>query len=500
MDSDDGTKRLPKLKIEALTATPSLLTDLYQLTMVAGYFMEGKADQRANFDWFFRKIPFGGGFCVAAGLDDLIEYILNLRFEDAHIRALERLGIFSKETLQYFEKFRFTGDLFAVPEGTAVFPYETLVRVTAHLPEAQLLETTLLNIMNYQTLVATKAARVCLAAEGDPVIEFGLRRAQGPNGAVSGARAAFIGGCESTSNVLAGLLFDIPARGTHAHSWVESFPSELEAFRAYGRSFPDACVLLVDTYDTLKSGIPHAIQVGKELEKSGHRFMGIRLDSGDLAYLSKRSREMLDKAGLKHARIVASNELDEWIIESLKKQGAKIDIWGVGTRLVTGWDHPALGGVYKLTAVEENGRMTPKIKVSGDPGKITYPGRNKVMRILNHDMTMQGDVVLYEEESADNSRPITVFHPVYPHVSKTYPTPFDLEELMVPVFLNGELVYERPTLKEIQANTFRNLGRLEPEYKRLTNPHIYKVSLSGALNDMKNHLLMMHTQRSPHGD
>lgn len=470
----------------------TLLTDLYQLTMVAGYFREGKGKQKANFDWLFRTLPFGGGFCVLAGLDQLIDYVLNLRFEDSHIRGLESLGIFSKETLREFERFRFTGDLYAIPEGTVIFPYETLIRVTAPLPEAQLLETTLLNIMNYQTLIATKAARVCLAAEGDPVIEFGMRRAQGPDGAISAARAAFVGGCESTSNVEAGLLFNIPVRGTHAHSWIESFPDELEAFRAYARSFPDSCILLVDTYDTLKTGVPNAIRVGKELEKAGHRFVGIRLDSGDLAYLSKKAREMLDKAGLKHAKIVASSELDEWIIESLKKQGAKIDIWGVGTRLVTCWDHPALGGVYKLTAVEENGQMTPKIKVSGDPEKVTNPGRNKVMRIFNDDMMMQGDILLREDEEVDGTQPLTACHPMYPHVSKIYKPPFEREELLVPVFLNGELAYERPGLKAIQANTLRNLERLEPEYKRLTNPHIYKVSLSEKLNRVKDRLLMMH--------
>jgi len=469
----------------------TLLTDLYQLTMVAGYFQEGKAKQRANFDWFFRTFPFGGGFCVVAGLDQLIDYILKLRFEDVHLRALERLGVFSRGTLRNFESFRFTGDLYAVPEGTVVFPRETLIRVTAPLPEAQILESTLLNIMNYQTLTATKAARVCLAAEGDPVIEFGMRRAQGPDGAMSAARAAFIGGCEATSNVEAGLQFNIPVRGTHAHSWVESFSDELEAFRAYGRSFPDSCVLLVDTYDTLKTGVPNSIQAGRELEKAGHRFLGIRLDSGDLAYLSKKAREMLDKADLKHAKIVASSELDEWIIESLKKQGAKIDIWGVGTRLVTCWDHPALGGVYKLTAVEENGEMMPRIKVSGDPEKITNPGRNKVVRIFNHDMMMQGDILLREDETVEGSQPVTACHTMYPHIRKAYSPPFEPEELLIPIFVNGELVYERPSLEEIQANTFRNLGRLEPEYKRLTNPHIYKVSLSEKLNRVKERLLMM---------
>jgi len=470
----------------------TLLTDLYQLTMVAGYFEEGKAKQKANFDWFFRTLPFGGGFCVVAGLDQLIDYILNLRFDDTHIKGLESLGIFSKETLREFQKFHFRGDVYAVPEGTVVFPQETLIRVTAALPEAQILESTLLNIMNYQTLMATKAARVCLVAEGDPVIEFGMRRAQGPDGAMSAARAAFIGGCEGTSNVQAGLRFNIPVRGTHAHSWVESFPDELEAFRAYARSFPDSCILLVDTYDTLQNGIPNAIQVGKELEKAGHRFLGVRLDSGDLAYLSKKARVMLDKASLKHAKIVASSELDEWIIESLKKQGAKIDIWGVGTRLVTCWDHPALGGVYKLTAAEENGQVVPKIKVSGDPEKMTNPGRNKVVRIYNQEMMMQGDILLREDETVDGSHPVKACHPMYPHICKTYNPPFEPQELLVPIFVNGELVYERPSLEEIQVNTFRNLEKLEPEYKRLTNPHIYKVSLSEKLNRVKERLLVMH--------
>jgi nicotinate phosphoribosyltransferase len=471
----------------------TLLTDLYQLTMVAGYFQEGKANQMANFDWFFRTLPFGSGFCVMAGLEQLIDYVLNLRFDDDDLRALDGLGLFSTEILRKFENFRFTGDLHAIPEGTIVFPHETLIRVTAPLPEAQILETTLLNIMNYQTLIATKAARVCLAAEGDPVIEFGMRRAQGPNGAMSAARAAFIGGCESTSNVLAGLEFGIPVRGTHAHSWVESFPDELEAFRAYGRSFPDSCIFLVDTYDTLKSGVPNAIRAAREVEKGGHRFLGIRLDSGDLAYLSKKAREMLDVADLKYAKIVASSELDEWIIESLKKQGARIDIWGVGTRLVTCWDHPALGGVYKLTAVEEDGRMVPKIKVSGDPEKMTNPGRNKVVRIFNHDMVMQGDILLREDEIVDGSQPLTGCHPMYPHICKRYDPPFEPKDLLVPIFVKGDLVYERPNLREIQTNTFWNLERLEPEYKRLTNPHIYKVSLSEKLNRVKERLVTAHS-------
>jgi len=362
----------------------ALQTDLYQLTMVGGYVLEGKKDQWANFDYFFRSIPDEGGYCVLAGLEDIIDYIRQLQFAQEDLSYLEGLGIFSKEVLAYLKNFKFTGDLWAIPEGTVVFPHEPLIRVTAPLPEAQLIESAVLNVMNFQTLIATKAARICWAANGDPVIDFGLRRAQGPDGALMASRAAYIGGVDGTSNVLAGRLYGIPVRGTQAHSWVESFPHELDAFRAYAEVYPDSCLLLADTYDTIRSGVPHAIQVGQELREKGHELWGIRLDSGDLAYLSKEARRMLDEAGFPDASIVASSDLDEWIIESLKRQGARVDVWGVGTRLVTSFSCPALGGVYKLTAMDDGGEhMTPKIKRSDNPEKITNPGPKKVGRMYD---------------------------------------------------------------------------------------------------------------------
>ena len=344
----------------------TLLTDRYELTMVGGYLQSGKENQKANFDYFFRKIPDEGGYCIAAGLEQVIDYIKNIHFTSEDLAYLKGLGVFPDQVFRYLRKFRFTGDLYAVPEGTVIFPHEPIIRVTAPLPEAQFIESALLNIMNFQTLIATKASRVCAAAEGDPVIEFGLRRAHGPDAAIYAARAAFIGGAQGTSNILAGKLFDIPVRGTVAHSWVESFPSELEAFRAYCRIYPKDCLLLVDTYDTLKSGIPNAIKVGKELRDQGKgELKGIRLDSGDLAYLSKEARKMLDREGFEGVKIFASSDLDEWIIESIKKQGGRIDTWGVGTKLVTAYSTPALGGVYKLTAIEENGRMSPEDQALG---------------------------------------------------------------------------------------------------------------------------------------
>ncbi len=468
----------------------ALLTDLYQLTMVGGYVLEGKGTQWANFDYFFRRIPDDGGYCVFAGLADFIDYVEKLRFSQEDLRYLEELGLFPKEVLDYFASFRFTGDIHAVPEGTVVFPHEPLIRVTAPLPEAQLIETTLLNVINFQTLIATKAARVCWAADGDPVIDFGLRRAHGPNGGLMASRAAYIGGVEATSNVLAGRLYGIPVRGTHAHSWVESFPHELDAFRAYARIYPHSCVLLADTYDTLRSGVPHAIQVGRELRQRGFDLAGIRLDSGDLTYLSKEARKRLDEAGFPQAKIVASSDLDEWLVESLKGQGARIDVWGVGTRLVTSYSCPALGGVYKLTALDENGqRMVPKIKRSDNPEKIINPGLKKLVRVFDPKGQMRGDVLFLEEERLPRGRDFRAYHPMYPHVSKIYPRHFRLEELLVPVFQRGKRVYESPSLQEIRENTLENLKRLDPAYKRFQNPHTYHVSLSPRLFRVKQKLL-----------
>jgi nicotinate phosphoribosyltransferase len=466
------------------------LTDLYQLTMVGGYVLEGKGNQWANFDFFFRKIPDEGGYCVFAGLEDLIHYLQKVRFSAEDLSFLEGLGVFRREVIEYLENFRFTGDVWAVPEGTVVFPHEPLIRVTAPLPEAQLIESTLLNVINFQTLIATKAARVCFAANGAPVIDFGLRRAHGPNGGLMASRAAYIGGVDATSNVLPGRLYGIPVRGTHAHSWVESFPSELESFRAYARIYPDACLLLVDTYDTLRSGIPHAIQVGQELRDRGYELKGIRLDSGDLAYLSREARRMLDEGGFPEAVIAASSDLDEWIIESLRRQGARIDIWGVGTRLVTSFSCPALGGVYKLTALNEDGeRMLPKIKRSDNPEKVTNPGLKKLVRMYGPGGQMRGDVLFLEEERLPSEKAFRAHHPVFPHVFKTYPEFFSMQELMVPIFQKGKLIYEGPSLPEIRQNALRGLDQLDPAYKRFRYPHGYHVSLSPKLFRVKQRLL-----------
>ncbi|MGD2270380.1 MAG: nicotinate phosphoribosyltransferase [Desulfobacterales bacterium] len=468
----------------------ALLTDLYQLTMVGGYVQEGKTHQWANFDYFFRTIPDNGGYCILAGLADMIEYIQTLRFNQEDLSFLEGLNIFSEDFLTYLANFKFSGNLQAIPEGTVVFPHEPLIRVTAPLPEAQLIETTLLNIMNYQTLIATKAARVKWAAQGDIVIDFGLRRAHGPDGALMASRAAYIGGVEGTSNVLAGRLYGIPVRGTHAHSWVESFPTELDAFRAYAKVYPDACLLLADTYDTLKSGVPNAIQVGHELRKKGHELQGIRLDSGDLSYLSKQARSMLDAANLPNAAIVASSDLDEWLVQSLKRQGAKIDIWGVGTRLLTSFSCPALGGVYKLTALDEDGeQMVPKIKRSDNPEKITNPGIKKVVRMYDQQGHMRGDVLFLDEEEIPRKRSFRAHHPIFPHVHKTYPKNFDMQDLMMPVFQNGKLVYDCPEVHELRNHSRQNLEKLDPAFKRFHNPHTYHVSLSPHLFRIKQRLL-----------
>ena len=468
----------------------ALLTDLYELTMVGGYVEAGKQHQTANFDYFFRKVPDNGGYCVFAGLGDLVEYIKKLRFDETDLAYLEGLRIFPKSFMDYIEHFRFRGDLWSVPEGTVVFPHEPLIRVTAPLPEAQLIETALLNVVNFQTLIATKGARLRWAAQGDPVIDFGLRRAHGPEGAVMASRAAYIGGVDSTSNVLAGSLYDIPVKGTHAHSWIESFPDELKAFRSYAEIYPDACLLLVDTYDTLHSGVPNAIRVGLELREKGHELVGIRLDSGDLAYLSREARRMLDEAGLKHAAIVASSDLDEWIVESLKAQGACIDIWGVGTRLVTSFSEPALGGVYKLTALDEGDeKMIPKIKRSDNPEKITNPGLKKVVRIFDAEGKMRGDVLFLDEEKIPEKSSFKAFHPVLPHVYKTYPGDFEKKELLRPIFRRGVPVEESPPLPLIRERALQNLEQLDAAYKRFKNPHGYHVSLSEQLHQVKERLL-----------
>jgi nicotinate phosphoribosyltransferase len=465
----------------------TLLTDLYELTMLAGYFELGKTKEKATFDLFFRKIPSQGGYCIAAGLEEVIKYVRNLHFSEGDIAYLKSLGIFSKDFLSYLKDFRFRGELYALPEGSLVFPSEPLIRVRASLPEAQYLETALLNLIGYPTLVATKANRIYLAAQGREVVEFGARRAQGPKGALMGARAAVIGGCSSTSNVLAGRKYGIPVKGTMAHSWVQSFDSELEAFFGYARAFPRSTLLLVDTYETLE-GLKKAIRVGLELKKQGLPFLGIRLDSGDIKRLSIEARRLLDEAGLKEAKIVASNELDEWIVKDLISQGAKVDIFGVGTHLITSKDSPSLGVVYKLVALEREGKIFPKIKISSNPEKITNPGIKKIIRVTGENGKLTGDILALEEESL--SSPAETFDQLFPHQKRILKGSF--EEVLQPIFLEGQLVYRSPPLMKIRERALNQVDLLEDEYKRLLNPEYYWVGLSKKLSNLKQRLLTEH--------
>ncbi|MEG2574942.1 MAG: nicotinate phosphoribosyltransferase, partial [Christensenella sp.] len=406
-----------------------MMTDLYQLTMMYGYFKAGRYKDEAVYDLFFRRQGDETNYAVCAGLEQVIDLINNLRFEDEDVEYLRSLNLFDEEFLSLLREFHFTGEIYAVPEGTVVFPMEPLVRVRAPISEAQLVETALLNIVNHQTLIATKASRVVYAAQGNSVLEFGLRRAQGPDAGIYGARAAIVGGCASTSNVLTAQMFGATAAGTHAHSWVMSFPDELTAFRAYANTFPTGCMLLVDTYDTLKSGIPNAITVFRELREKGYEAVGVRLDSGDLAYLSKRARKMLDDAGFPNARVFASSDLDEYTIADLKQQGAAIDVWGVGTRLITGYDHPALGGVYKLSAVTEKGQVVSKLKVSENVWKITNPGVKKIVRICSKEDNMAiADLIMLEWEQIDTTKPLTIFDPIETWKKMTI-TDYEIKEL-----------------------------------------------------------------------
>ena len=462
----------------------TLLTDLYELTMMNGYFNEGYKDQIAVFDIFFRQHDLIT-YSLAAGLEQAIDYVENLRFGKEEIEYLKGLNLFSEEFLKYLSDFKFTGDIYAVPEGTMVFPGEPILTVKAPVIQAQLIETALLNIINHQTLIASKAAKICYAAKGDSVMEFGLRRAQGPDAGIYGTRASIIGGCGSTSNVLAGQMFDIKVAGTHAHSWVMNFPSELEAFRAYARLYPDATLLLCDTYDTLRSGIPNAIKVFDELKAAGHKPLGIRLDSGDLAYLSKKAKEMLVKAGYPDAVICASGDLDEYSITSLKNQGAAISLWGVGTKMITGDRLPALGGVYKLAAVEENGKLIPKIKLSDNAVKITNPGFKNIYRIYDGQTgKAEADLIHLRGEKIDTDKPLTIFHPVDTWKKTTFEN-YNIRELSVPVILGGKTVYKFPTLKEVAKYAKSEMDSFWDEYLRIDNPHIFKVDLSKELYDLK---------------
>ena len=465
----------------------TMLTDLYQLTMMYGYFKEGMQNNTGIFDLFFRPKE-DVEYAVMAGTESVVNYINAIHFSEEDIAYLRSLKLFDESFLTYLSTFRFTGELYAMPEGTVVFPYEPLVRVRAPIMEAQLIETAILTFVNHQTLIATKASRICYSAQGDSVLEFGLRRAQGPDAAIYGARAAIIGGCNATSNVLTGQMFDIPVSGTHAHSWVQSFPDEVSAFRAYARVFPDSALLLVDTYDTLRSGVPNAITVFKELRAAGHEPVGIRLDSGDLAYLSKKARIMLDEAGFPKAKIAASSDLDEYLIRDLKTQGACISVWGVGTRLITSESNPALGGVYKMSGEIVDGKMVPKIKISDNPEKVTNPGYKKVFRLYDKDNMAIADLISLEHETIDCSKPLRIFDPIQTYKRMTL-TNFTARELLVPIFIDGKQVYQCPDIHEIAAYAKKELASMWDEYKRLLMPHTYKVDLSDALYDLKQKLL-----------
>ena len=468
----------------------TLLTDLYQLTMMNGYLKENRKEEVAVFDVFFRQNGMIT-YSVACGLEQAIDYILNLRFGKEEIDYLKSLGIFSSEFLNYLENFKFTGDVYAVPEGTVVFPGEPIFTVKAPIMQAQLIETAVLNIINFQTLIATKAAKIRYAAKNDIVMEFGLRRAQAPDAGIYGARAAVIGGCDSTSNVLAGKMFDIPVSGTHAHSWVMNFKDEYTAFKAYADVYPENALLLVDTYDTINQGIPNAIKVFNELTEKGYKPKGIRLDSGDLAYLSKKARKMLDDAGYKDTIICASGDLDEYSINSLKNQGAKIDSWGVGTRLITSADMPALGGVYKLAAVySDDGTIIPKIKLSENTEKITNPGFKNIYRVYGKDSKKaEADCIyLRIEQKIDESKPLTLTHPTERWKSITFDN-YIIKSLHEDIIKGGKLVYKFPKLSEIKKFAKDDLESFWDEYKRLDKPHVYKVDLSDELYKLKNAML-----------
>ena len=475
------------------TQNLTLLTDLYELTMMQGY-LKNPVQETVIFDVFYRNNPCGNGFAIAAGLDQMIDYIKNLRFEKDDLDYLRSLEIFDDEFLAYLADFHFSGDIYAIPEGTVVFPREPLVKVIAPIMEAQLVETAILNIINHQSLIATKAARVVNAARGDGIMEFGLRRAQGPDAGTYGARAAVIGGCIGTSNVLTGKMFDVPVLGTHAHSWIMSFPDEYTAFKTYAELYPGACTLLVDTYDTLKSGVPNAIRVFKEMQEAGKlsgRY-GIRLDSGDLAYLSKEARKMLDAAGFEDAVIAASSDLDEYLIDSLKSQGAAITSWGVGTNLITSKDCPAFGGVYKLAAVKTgDGEFVPKIKLSENTEKITNPGNKTVYRIYEKtNGKLKADLISLVDDVFDESKDLVIFDPQATW-KKTHLKggTYTMKELMVKVFDKGECIYQSPSVMEIREFCKKEQETLWDETRRLVNPHEVYVDLSDRLYAMKTKLL-----------
>ncbi|MCA9446007.1 MAG: nicotinate phosphoribosyltransferase [Candidatus Omnitrophica bacterium] len=467
-----------------------LLTDLYELTMMAGYFKEGMGDRQACFEYFFRSLPPETGFAVAAGLDSFLDYLSNLRFTKEDIDHLRSVGLFEESFLDFLRDFRPTCTVSAIPEGTLVFPNEPIVQVEGDLIEVQLLETALLNFLNYSTLIASKAARICQAANGDPVMEFGLRRAHGPDGGVSGSRAAYIGGCSATSNVLAGRLFDLPVSGTHAHSWVMSYDSELESFRTLAKQFPNNCIFLVDTYDTLVSGVPNAIQVFREMREEGLDFRpAIRLDSGDLSKLSKSAHRMLVEAGFKDPLIVASGDLDENLIADLKRQGAKINSWGVGTKLITAWDSPSFNGVYKLVAVQNGPDWEPRIKISSNIAKTTDPGRKRVIRYYNSSDEPIGDVLYDSGEEIPWRGSIIGRERTHLDLPAKIDGAARGERLLEEVFVDGVRTRSPKSARDLRQRVSDQIQSMPEEYKRLRNPEIYPVLLSRNLVKLKGSLL-----------
>ena len=469
----------------------TMMTDLYQLTMAYGYFKNNK-NEKVIFDMFYRSNPCGNGYAICVGLESVINYIKNMHFSNEDIEYLRSQNMFDEDFLVYLKNFKFHGDIYAVPEGTVVFPNEPLIKVVADIKEAQLVETTMLNFINHQSLIATKAARVCEAAQGKVVMEFGLRRAQGPDAGTIGARAAIIGGCAGTSNVLAGKLYNAKIMGTYAHSWIMSFDSEFEAFMTYANTYNDNVTLLVDTYNVLKSGVPNAIKVFKTLKKENRlpKHYGIRIDSGDLSYLSKKSREMMDKAGFTDATICVSSDLDEYLISSLNAQGAKIDSYGVGTNLITSKDCPAFGGVYKISAIQKGEEWIPKIKLSENTIKVTNPGNKKIVRIYNSENKAAADIICMEDEVFNENESLTIFDPVETWKKTTFKAnTYHVRDLLIKVFDNGNLVYNMPSLDEIKEYTKEELNTMWDETKRLVNPHRYYVDLSNKLWTLKKNLI-----------
>lgn len=472
----------------------TMLVDFYELTMANGYLKNNLGNKIAYFDMYFRRVPDGGGYCVMAGIQQLVEYLSNLTFSKDDIDFLRSKGIFDEEFLDYLRNFKFNCDVWAVPEGTPVFPNEPLVTVRGPIIQAQFVETMILLSINHQTLIATKANRICRAAEGRPVMEFGSRRAQGYDGAIYGARAAIIGGCNSTACTIAEQMFGVPSVGTMAHSWVQLFQTEYDAFKAWAEVYPDNCVFLVDTYNVLKSGVPNAIKVFNDvLKPMGYRPKAIRIDSGDITYLSKKCREMLDEAGYEDVQITVSNSLDEYIIRSVLRQGAPIDSFGVGERLITARSEPVFGGVYKLVAVEEGGKIIPKIKISENEEKITNPGFKKVYRIFDKDTDKAiADLITLQDEKIDEEKPLFIFNPVFTWKKKKL-TNFYVKNLMVKIFDKGELIYENPEVSEIRETAKSESDKLWHEVLRFENPHKYYVDLSSELWKLKQNLINEHS-------